>query len=460
MGKKRVTPSCQQLIDSFPEPFVIIDRDYTIVSANNRYARHYGAEPASIAGRRCYEVSHHLPSPCSRHGEHCPLEEMFRTGETTQVMHLHYDADGQEERVQITATPLFGDDGELQFMGESITPLQGAQANVPIVGHSESMQLVLQQLQRVAPTRTSVLLVGESGTGKECLAQYLHACSGRQQKPFVVVDCAAMAGSDDIDQELFGVEADAGSGRPALPGLFERADGGSLFIDEVGELPLSSQTRLLRALESREIKRVGGSHYRKVDVRVIVASSHDLKAMVAEGSLRKDLYYRLSAFPVQVPPLRERGGDLLELAEHFLDDMQGQEGPRLEMDEAFRRALMAHDYPGNVRELRNLIERAVIYAAGDPLSPAHLVFDHDLFGDSVQPATPADATPLAGTERGRLISRRGTAASDDEVLRVLSDCNGHRAEAARRLGVSERTLYRHLKRLRSQGDKQGLVQRP
>ena len=446
MPKKSSGPSCQQLIDSFPDPFVIIDRNYTIVTANRRYAEHYGCNPDELAGKRCHEVSHHHDEPCSQHGEHCPLEEMFRTGETTQVMHLHYDSKGNEERVQINATPLFDEQGNLQFMGESVTPLQ-SHIDSPVIGHSESMQLVLQQLRRVAPTRTTVLLVGESGTGKECVARFVHANSGRSG-PFVVVDCAAMAGSMDIERELFGVEADVAGGRALELGLFEQADGGTLFIDEVGELPLSSQNRLLRALECREIKRLGGHAYHEVDVRVVVASTRDLKGMVEDQSFRKDLYYRLSAFPVQVPPLRDRGKDLLLLAQHFLRSFDENGEQSLELNEDVASTLMAHDYPGNVRELRNLIERSLIYAAGDPLRAEHLVFDHDLFAEEAAGHGQAEA-PTASARVAEFLSRRGSAPSDEEMLAVLADCQGHRAEAASRLGISERTLYRHLKRLRA-----------
>lgn len=446
MKKKLITPSCQQLIDSFPEPFVIIDRDYNIVSANTRYARHYGVQqPRELAGRHCYEVSHHLDSPCSQHGEHCPLEELFRSGETIQVMHVHFDAKGNEERVQINASPLFDEQGRLQFMGESITVLQEIPQQSPVIGQSKSMRLVLEQVKRVAPTRTTVLLTGESGTGKECIARFLHTCSGRQDKPFVVVDCAAMGGSNVIDRELFGAEADPSVGRQFLPGLFERAAGGTLLIDEVGELPLTSQNRLLRALESREIKRVGGADYQPIDTRVVVSSSRDLKAMVAEGSFRKDLYYRLSAFPVHVPPLRERGEDLVLLARHFIGSMEHEGDAVPDLDDSLCEALCKHDYPGNVRELRNVIERAVIYAAGDPIGPEHLVFDSDMFGAEEPRGV---AAFVAATMHAGLISRRGRTPSDEEVMEVLAACEGHRAQAALQLGVSERTLYRHLKRLR------------
>ncbi|BAN69443.1 sigma-54 interaction domain-containing protein [endosymbiont of unidentified scaly snail isolate Monju] len=444
MHKKIREPNCQQLIDSFPDPFVVIDRNYTIVTANRHYARHYGVRPESLIGRRCHEVSHHLDSPCSEHGEHCPLEELFRSGEAIQVMHVHYDGQGNEEQVQINATPLFDEQGQLQFMGESIIPVRTRSTEEFLVGRAEAMQLVVKQAQRVAPTRTTVLLVGESGTGKECLARYIHQRSDRADGPFVVFDCAASGDSEELDRRLFGQLA--ADGEILAEGVFQQADGGTLFIDEICELPLASQLKLLRALECGEIQPLGATDYRRVDVRVIIASFGELQQRVEQGNLRRDLYYRLSAFPIQLPPLRERRKDIPLLARHFLRQFQPDAALR-ELAPEVEAALLAHDYPGNVRELRNLIERAVIYAADEPLRIEHLVFDHLLFADDADRET--GGKRLIDPEAARLLDRRGSGPSVEEMLRVLAECDGHRGRAAERLGISERTLYRHLKRLRN-----------
>lgn len=445
MRKKITTPTSQQLIDSFPDPFVIIDRDYTIVTANRRYAQHYGTDRTKLAGRHCYEVSHKLHRPCSEHGEHCPLDELFRTGEAIQVMHVHFDGKGNEESVQINATPLFDEQGKMQFMGESIIPVRNLSTDEFLVGQAESMQLMIKQVQGVAPTKTTVLLIGESGTGKECLAHYLHQHSLRADQPLVVFDCAAYGGSEEIDRKLFGAVSTS-SGDLIAEGVFQQADGGTLFIDEIAELPLNSQLKLLRVLECGEIQPVSGTDYQQVDVRVVIASHGDLRQRVEAGKLRKDLYYRLSAFPVHVPALRERRKDIVALAEHFLKKFQPDAALR-KISPAFRDALLAHDYPGNVRELRNLIERAVIYSAGDHLVPDYLVFDHQLFMDNADIADPE--TPQFDEATRRLLARRGAGPSDEEVLEVLKAHDGHRGKAAQQLGISERTLYRHLKRLRA-----------
>lgn len=441
-------PSCQQLINSFNEPFVIIDRDYRIIAANYRYAAHYGCTTESVVGRRCHEVSHHLATPCSEHGEHCPLEEMFRTEDVTQVIHVHYDADGHEERVQITATPLFDDEGAVQYMGERITPAMAEQSDAWILGPSATMLALAAQLRLVANTRTTVLLLGESGTGKECLAKYIHHHSGRAANPFVVVDCATL--SDRLtESELFGQEANAFPGADKRKaGFFEQADGGTLFIDEVGELSLDLQRKLLRVLETGAIRPVGAADYTRLDVRVIVASHRDLNAMVAAGGFRKDLYYRLSAFPVQIPPLRDRREDVLKLAEHFLRRL-GDAEAQLPLEGGVIAQLLAYDYPGNVRELRNLLERAAIYAAGGPLDVRHLVFDGELY-DPAQEIPAEDLGNARPEDIPALINRRGRRPSKQTVLNVLAECGGHRSEAAQRLGISERTLYRLLTQLREE----------
>lgn len=443
MHKKIPGPSSQQLIDSFPDPFVVIDRDYRIVTANQRYAQHYGVGREALAGRHCYEVSHRIDRPCSEHGEHCPLDELFRSGEALQVMHVHRDAQGNEEHVQVNATPLFDEQGQPQFMGESIVPIRNTLGGDFVVGESESMQLLVQQVERVAQTRTTVLLVGESGTGKECLSHFIHSQSSRAEQPFVIFDCAASGDAGDIDQRLFGA-VDPASGELLTEGVFQQADGGTLFIDEISELPPGSQLKLLRVLECGEVQPVGEQGYRSVDVRLLIASHADLPERVEAGGLRKDLYYRLSAFPVQVPPLRERRRDIVSLARHFLQTFQPEERLRV-ISPSFREAMLSHDYPGNVRELRNLVERAVIYAAGDPLQPEHLVFDHQLFAKD---ADLLEQPVFRDLETRRLLARRSGGPSDAEILDVLREHKGHRRRAAGELGISERTLYRHLKRLR------------
>ncbi len=435
-------PSCEQIINILPEPFVVIDRQFRIMAANGQYLRHYGLNRSDeVVGRFCYEVSHHSEVPCSQNGEHCPLETVFRTGQTTQVMHLHFDKEGREEHVQIQATPLFGEEGEVIYAGEYVYPVSQRESDTLLIGRSRPLLRMASLLQRVAPTQTTVLLLGESGVGKECAAQYVHRFSNRAQLPFVIVDCGTL-GESLIESELFGHEKGAFTGAIGRKkGLFEAAHGGTLFIDELAELPLPLQTKLLRVLETGTIRRLGGTQYIKVDVRVIAATNRDLQRMVEEGRFREDLYYRLSAFPVGIPPLRERPDDIPALAEHFLGQLE--DGDRLlPLAPEVIEVLLTYDYPGNVRELRNIIERAAILAYGE----SHLSADHIVVEGPRSRGLGSCSSRAGG---GTLVDRRHGRLTEQEVMAALVACNGHRGEAARRLGVSERTLYRYVSRLRS-----------
>ncbi|MFA7096505.1 MAG: sigma-54-dependent Fis family transcriptional regulator [Gammaproteobacteria bacterium] len=435
-------PSCQQIINILPDPFVVIDRNYRIIAANASYQRRYGSDGRELIGRHCYEVSHHLDAPCSRNGEHCPLETVLLTKDAVHVMHVHFNQEGGEELVQLHAVPLLDDDGNVSYVGEYVVPVnQRVGEEGVLVGRSRPLLRMISLLQRVAPTSTTVLLLGESGAGKERVAQYLHHYSNRANGPFVVVDCAAL-GEQLIESELFGYEKGAFTGANSRKvGLFEAAQGGTLFIDEVCELPLALQTKLLRVLETGTIRRIGGTGYIKVDVRVIVATNRNIQLMVERGGFRPDLYYRLSAFPVHVPSLRERKDDIPALAEHFL--ARFEDGDRqIPLAPEVIEALLDYDYPGNVRELRNIIERATILANDEPIRPEHLVFEGA--------RSPEAQDELPGRVEA-LLDRRRSRIDGKLLLSVLEKCYGHRAQAARVLGISERTLYRHMRRLRIDG---------
>ena len=436
-------PSCEQVINILPDPFVVIDRNYRIIAANRNYLKHYGhSAPGDVVGRFCYEVSHHVDSPCSQHGEHCPLETVFETGQPTQVMHIHYHG-GEEEHVQLHSNPLFDQDGNVMYVGEYIYPVHNpSQGGTFLIGRSRPMLRLTSLLQRVAPTQTSVLLLGESGVGKEKVAEYVHQYSPRADMPLVIVDCGTL-GENLIESELFGHEKGAFTGANSMKkGLCEVADGGTLFIDEIGELPLSLQTKLLRVLESGTFRRLGGTNYIHVDVRVIAATNKNLKAMSDRGEFRQDLYYRLSAFPVNIPSLRERPDDIPALAEYFLSRME--EGDRfVPLSPEVIEALLGYDYPGNVRELRNIVERAAILAFGEEiLRPDHIVFENDDYEFTAR-AVRTEVT----TGANKLLHRRHGRLSEEAVLHALEQTDGHRASAAQLLGVSERTLYRYIQRL-------------
>ncbi len=430
-------PTCEQIIDTMPAPFVVIDRDYHILAANRAYLEHYGIDAEAVVGRCCHEVSHHSPVPCSKNGEQCPLEDVFDSGRPSRVTHVHFDAEGQEEYVQLQAAPILDENGEVMYMGEYIqVQAQPTDNDAMLVGRSPAFLRMTSLLQRVAPTPSTVLLLGESGVGKEKVAEYIHFYSPRRNGPLVVVDCG-MLGDSLIESELFGYEKGAFTGAHGRKkGLFEAANGGTLFIDEIGELPLTLQTKLLRVLESGSIRRIGGNEYVKVDVRIVAATNRDVQRLVAEGQFRQDLYYRLSAFPVAIPPLRQRREDIVALAEHFLAGLPG--GQRhIPLPTAVMEKLLGYDFPGNIRELRNILERAVILAGDEELRPEHIVLTED-----------GSATAMAPND-DHLLHRRGRL-TDALVREALERTNGHRAQAAHLLHVSERTLYRYIQRMRNE----------
>lgn len=302
-----------------------------------------------------------------------------------------------------------------------------------IIGHSRPMEDVFDTVQQVAPARTTVLIEGESGTGKELIARALHRLSPRKNGPFIEVHCAAFS-ENLLESELFGHEKGAFTNAISQrKGRFELADGGTLFLDEIGEIDLETQVKLLRVLEARAFERVGGTEQVKVDVRLVAATNRDLQSMVAEGSFREDLYYRLNVVRVLLPPLRDRGTDTTLLVHHFLEIFREENGKEVvgitpdAMD-----VLTTYKWPGNIRELRNVVERMVVLCKGDRI-------------------TLRDIPPEIKTERAaaRAVpsSRKATMKDAEKtmIIRTLAEHNGNRTRAAAQLGISRRTLHRKLK---------------
>jgi len=317
------------------------------------------------------------------------------------------------------------------------------------VAESLAMREALQAALDVAPTPTTVLLLGESGTGKEVLARHIHARSHRATGPWVAVNCAALP-AELLESELFGHERGAFTGAAERrAGRFEQASGGTLLLDEVSELPLSLQAKLLRVLQEREIDRVGGQRPVPVDVRIVATTNRDLTAMVAAGQFRSDLYYRLNVYPITLPPLRERGADVLPLADRLLAEAAAEQGREVPvLSDGVREALRLHRFPGNVRELRNLLERGLVRCRDGQMEPRHLGLGPvtlsvaaapagaEVYGDAILPAhLPIDLTALEKL-------------AIEEALRRT---NGNRTHAAKVLGIGLRTLRNKLRAWREAG---------
>ena len=307
-----------------------------------------------------------------------------------------------------------------------------------MIGESDAMQRVYTQIEKVARSRATVLLRGESGTGKELVARAIHYMGDRSEKPFIKVNCAALS-AGLLESELFGHEKGSFTGaHDRKIGRFELADSGTLLLDEVSEIGPELQPKLLRALQEREIDRVGGIHPIQIDTRIIATSNRNLEKAVQDGDFREDLFFRLNVVPIQLPPLRERRKDILALAEHFLERSAAENGrTRLQLHPEVGPLLLRHPWPGNVRELQNTVERAVVFAEGDTLTPDDFSFI---------PSTAA----LGASDRSSGVAAGLTIAQMERelILKSLERCDDNRTRAAEMLDISVRTLRNKLKEYR------------
>jgi DNA-binding NtrC family response regulator len=309
-----------------------------------------------------------------------------------------------------------------------------------IIGESDAIKRAVAETQRVSQTEANVLLLGESGTGKELFARAVHHLSPRRDKPFVAINCAAIP-ETLIENELFGHERGAftGAGERRL-GKFELASGGTVFLDEIGELPLAVQGKLLRAIEEKTVDRIGGRAPIPVDVRVVAATNKDLRAATENGEFRRDLFFRLAVFPVEIPALRERGEDIVLLARHFAAQL-GKElhGREAVLSDESIRALGSHSWPGNVRELENAIERACILADSSTLEPVDLgLMKSNVAPEAFNELDTTGTLSEVADRAVRFVERR-------KIAEALSIHDGNKTRAAETLGVSYKTLLTKIK---------------
>lgn len=297
------------------------------------------------------------------------------------------------------------------------------------IGSSPAAQKVKKLISQVAATESTVLLTGKSGTGKELAARMLHNLSPRYKYPFIAVNCAAIT-ETLLESELFGHEKGAFTGAVARKrGRFELAEKGTIFLDEIGEMSPAMQSKLLRVLEERQMFRVGGVDAVAIDVRLVAATNRNLREEIKNNRFREDLYFRLNVFPIELPPLAERGEDVIELAEHFLKEMKF---PSSGLDASIKELLLSYDWPGNIRELKNVLERAVILAAGEPLSREDFTLE-------------IDNAPLMDN-LGARVSVSGLAATEKEmILEALKKAGGNKTKAAEILKITRRRLYSRMK---------------
>ena len=448
----------QSLVDSHEQPFVVIDSEYRIMAVNSAYERAFGASREQAVGQPCYKISHNNDAPCHESGEDCPHVNLFEVGQRDSCLHVHHDANHRVCQVRVTAYPLYGSNGEL-YMGELIqeisAPEERRHNGRRMVGKTAPFLACMDQLKMVAAAQAPVLLQGETGTGKELAASFIHNSSARREQPFLTVDCTVLT-ETLFEAEVFGHARGAFTGSVGeRVGMYEQANGGTLFLDEVGELPMSQQAKLLRVLESGQYRRVGGRGHRQADVRIICATNRHLWDHVKAGQFREDLYYRIACLAVRLPPLRERLDDIGVLAPNLLELISRTMSRNFELTTDAVEQLKQYQYPGNVRELRNILFIAATHCGStgdiDGATVAEVMQIHQqsrtqpCLNSSVETVAAAAAVAAPGLpEPDENVSLNDVEAQ--HIRRLLQTHNNNRRLVAEALGISERTLYRKLKR--------------
>jgi DNA-binding NtrC family response regulator len=353
----------QGMINAIDKPAIFINTQYTILAVNEAYRDSYETE-VILGKSRCFEISHGHKSACDKHGEECPIQACMSSGKTSSVVHIHKTAHGKTY-CDILMKPVKDENGITTGFLEILDRIDFAAAEShgsKMIGASAPFKDMLTNINRAAKSEIAVLLHGETGTGKELVAKALHDSSRRSERPFVVIECTGL-NENLFESELFGHERGAFTGAThAKSGLIEIANGGTVFFDEIADVPLSMQVKLLRLLETQCYRTVGGLKQRKADFRLICASHKNLLEAVEQGLFRRDLYYRIAGFPIELPPLSERQEDIPALVKHFLGH---SELKHKKFSASALERLSQYTFPGNIRELKNIVEQSALLANED-----------------------------------------------------------------------------------------------
>ena len=424
----------QSMINAIDKPAIFITPDYVIQAVNEAYRETYDTE-VTVGTSTCYAVSHNNPGPCDKHGEDCPLTQSKQTLRPSSVVHIHNTVAGRTY-CDILMKPVRDEDGMTVGFLEILDRISYASADSKtnkMIGQSDAFKAMLNRINRASQSEIAVLLQGETGSGKELVAQAVHESSRRKDKPFVVIECTGLNESL-FESELFGYEKGAFTGATnAKKGLIEVANGGTVFFDEIGDVPLNMQVKLLRLLETQCYRPVGGLKQKKADFRLVCASHKNLLSMVEKGEFRQDLYYRIAGFPIHLPALRERQSDIAMLCKHFLS--AGEHRHKHFSKQAIE-ALCRYAFPGNIRELISVVEQSALMANDDEilvsdLPPQILGKSESSVADSENVSQ--EILPLDQAEQVYL-------------ERICKTYEGTPDELAKQLAVSTRTLYRKLQR--------------
>ncbi len=435
------TMPLSQMLEAYDCPAILVSVDYQILAFNQNYRTAFGEIDISAAPR-CFAISHGYDAPCDQSGEDCPLGAARDSGHRERVLHIHQTPRGKEH-VDVEMLPIHDGAGELAYFVELLRPVplaSGAVADQELVGKSPAFNEMLGKIARVGETEASVLLLGESGTGKELAARAIHMASKRKDNSLVTLECSGL--SDTLfESELFGHVKGAFTGAHFnKKGLVELADGGTLFLDELGDIPLTMQVKLLRLLETGTFRPVGSVEVRSSSFRLVCATHKDLYQMMIDGRFRNDLYYRINVYPIHVPALRERTGDIPLLAKTLLKRLAPREKYRLTASAT--KVFAEYDFAGNIRELRNLLNRAIVIA------DTNIIDRH-----TIEMCIAEDARTKSASEQSQECELN---ASQDQpwvnlktneanyLRKVVAAHGGDKEESAKTLGISVRSLYRKL----------------
>ncbi|GGP74647.1 sigma-54-dependent Fis family transcriptional regulator [Shewanella ulleungensis] len=437
------TTVVQSMINAIDKPAIFITPDYIIHAVNQAYIETYDTQ-VTLGKSRCHEISHHSNEPCDKHGEECPLQQCQNTARAANAVHIHSTAQGKSY-CDILMKPIKDDNGIIMGFLEILDSIDYASTESKkdaMVGQSVPFKQMLNKINRASQSNIAVLLQGETGSGKELVAKAVHQASNRSDKPFVVIECTGLS-ENLFESELFGFEKGAFTGATtSKKGLIEIAHGGTVFFDEIGDVPMNMQVKLLRLLETQCYRAVGGLKQKRSDFRLVSASHKNLLELVDKGEFRRDLYYRIAGFPIYLPSLRERQDDIPTLINHFikLSDYKHKKFSANALQ------LLSHyTFPGNIRELKNIIEQSALIANED------LIHSSDL-PESVNATTSKTATQSTTdfeANTANLIETKMMSLDEIEseyLAQVCQQFTGSPAELAIVLNVSVRTLYRKLQR--------------
>ena len=452
---RRLSSSMSILMDTVNDAVTVIDQNNTVIGWNKKAEDLYGIAGKTIIGediqkffsslvvthvintdlpkKKIIRENYHQPLP----GTHVLINASSITSGDEVIGSVCAEKDITE--IVLLHNELSKASSEVRQLKKEITKIHRPDtAFRKIAGHSKGLQKTVSLARRVANTNAAVMIRGESGTGKELFAEAIHEESSRYNNPFVVINCGAIPASL-FESELFGYQPGAftGADRQGRQGKFEAAHRGTIFLDEIGEMPLEMQVKLLRVLQNKCFYRVGGNDLVEVDVRVIAATHRDLEQMISEGSFRKDLYYRINVVSIDIPPLRQRKEDILDLIYLFIREFCLQQDRDLvQIAPEVMPSMLNYPWPGNVRELRNVVERMVILAEEDLILEDHLP-EAILFQRYTQAISDPDSTLTDITDR----------AEREIILQALEGCKGDKSKAARKLGIPRSTLYYKMKKL-------------